>query len=87
MIPCGAATNHSPTRIQPTNPKDLSSELTETFLTLAANCNVLVDSAIALGCGFSVHMTEIRASPEREDWSMRVSLQDECIRVMLFPQD
>lgn len=40
-----------------------------------ANSNVLVDSATALTSGLSVQITEMRASPESEGCSMRVSLE------------
>jgi hypothetical protein len=46
-----------------------------TFLMRCANSNVLVDSATALTSGLSVQTTEMRASPESEGCSMRVSLE------------
>jgi hypothetical protein len=46
-----------------------------TRFTRAANNNVLVLSPTAPGSGLSVQMTEMRALPERECCSMRVSLE------------
>lgn len=46
-----------------------------TFLTRCANRSVLVVSATAPASGLMVQMTEIRASPESDGWSMRVSLE------------
>jgi hypothetical protein len=48
---------------------------TATFFTREANPNVLRDSLTAEGDGFKVHMTEIRASPESDGWSIRVSFE------------
>lgn len=49
--------------------------LTATFFTREANPNVLSDSLRADGDGLRVQMTEIRASPDKEGWSIRVSLE------------
>lgn len=48
---------------------------TATFFTREANPNVLRDSLTAEGDGFKVQMTEIRASPESDGWSIRVSFE------------
>ena len=54
---------------------NMAVRLTATFLTLEANPNVLSDSLTAEGAVLMVHITEIRASPDREGCSIRVSLE------------
>ena len=49
--------------------------LTWTFFTRCANKRVLVLSVTALGSGFTVQMTLIRASPESDGCSIRVSFE------------
>lgn len=49
--------------------------LTVTFFIREANPNVLSDSLTAEGEEFNVQMTEMRASPERDGWSIRVSFE------------
>jgi hypothetical protein len=49
--------------------------LRATFLIRCAKRSVLVDSATAFVSGLIVQTTDIRASPDRDGWSMRVSFE------------